>query len=98
MRTSWKVRLIAAHAPVIGQARDVSPPMRLVPASERMVPAIRLSSVVLPEPFGPMRPSTSPGETASDMLLTATRPPNALVTPSTSSSAVISALRSAAGA
>src|SRR5271156_168299 len=67
--------------------------MRIMPASGLMVPAIRLSSVVLPEPFGPISPKTSPGETARDMSLTATNPPNAFVKPSTSSNAaMISAL------
>src|SRR5271165_6098373 len=63
--------------------------MRIVPASGRIVPAMRLRRVVLPEPFGPMRPSTSPGETEIDISLTATSPPNALVRPSASRSAAI---------
>src|SRR5208282_1131193 len=63
--------------------------MRILPALGRMVPAMRLSSVVLPEPLGPISPKTSPGDTESDMALTATNPPNALVKLSTSSSAVM---------
>src|SRR5271170_7709119 len=63
--------------------------MRMVPASGRIVPAMRLSNVVLPEPFGPIRPSTSPGETTNDRPLTAIRPPKALVKFSTSNSLVM---------
>src|SRR3974390_715563 len=58
--------------------------MRITPASGRIAPAIRFKSVVLPDPFGPMSPRTSPGDTESDMLLTAISPPNALDKPSTS--------------
>src|SRR5215831_7992509 len=64
-----------------------SPSRRMVPASGRMVPAIRSSSVVLPEPFGPIRPRISPAETESEKSLTATSPPKVLVSLSTSSSA-----------
>src|SRR5271167_1281761 len=63
--------------------------MRILPALGRMVPAMRLRSVVLPEPLGPISPRISPGDTASDMALTATNPPNALVKLATSSSAVM---------
>ena len=41
-------------------------------------PEIRLSIVVLPEPFGPIRPTISPRSTSNDTSSTATRPPNAL--------------------
>src|SRR5262245_27271785 len=40
--------------------------------------------VVLPEPFGPIRPSTSFSASANDMLWTATSPPKRLVTSPTS--------------
>src|SRR6202034_2305554 len=59
------------------------------PASGRMVPARRCRSVVLPEPLGPISPRISPGETASDMPLTAINPPNALRNPSVSRSAAM---------
>src|SRR3989442_810484 len=48
--------------------------------------AITLRSVVLPEPFGPMMPTTSPGATANDTFETAMRPLKRLVTARTSSS------------
>src|SRR5271156_941413 len=61
--------------------------MRMAPASGRITPAIIFRSVVLPDPLGPISPSTSPGDTDNETPLTATRPPNALVKPSTCSSA-----------
>ena len=42
------------------------PSRRIVPASGARPPAIRLNSVVLPAPFGPMMPSASPGRNAKD--------------------------------
>src|ERR1044072_7973475 len=47
---------------------------------------MRLSSVVLPAPFGPMRPCTVPRRTARSTASTAKRPPKRRVTPRTSSS------------
>src|SRR5438132_10105338 len=64
----------------------ISPPSkRIEPALSGKVPAIRLKIVVLPEPFGPMRPRISPGLTANDTPLTARNPPNRLARPATSS-------------
>src|SRR5277367_5648618 len=63
--------------------------MRMAPASGRITPAIIFRSVVLPEPLGPISPNTSPGDTDNETPLTAVRPPNALVKPSTCSSAAI---------
>src|SRR5450631_3632491 len=48
--------------------------------------AIRLSSVVLPEPFGPNTPTISPRAMPNDTSDTAVRPPKRLVSVSTSSS------------
>src|SRR2546421_2428676 len=48
--------------------------------------AITLRSVVLPEPFGPMMPTTSPRSTVNDTFETAMRPLKRLVTARTSSS------------
>src|SRR5207244_2711964 len=48
-------------------------------------PAIRLSSVVFPEPFGPMMPSRSPSARSKLTSLTARTPPNDFATRSTSS-------------
>src|SRR5713101_6925505 len=64
----------------------MSPPSkRIEPALGGKVPAIRLKIVVLPEPFGPMRPRISPGLTAKDTPLTARNPPNRFARPATSS-------------
>src|SRR5438270_10486460 len=64
----------------------ISPPSkRIEPALGGKVPAIRLKIVVLPEPFGPIRPRISPGLTAKDTPLTARNPPNRLARPATSS-------------
>ncbi|MCY1380930.1 hypothetical protein D9M69_687920 [compost metagenome] len=48
-------------------------------------PLIRLKVVLLPAPFGPIRPMISPELTLKEMSLTATRPPNSLRMASTSS-------------
>src|SRR5262245_43318311 len=49
-----------------------------------MMPAIARSVVVLPAPFGPTSPSTSPGLTANDSSRTAANVPKILVSPVTS--------------
>ena len=62
----------------------VSPRQRSVPSSGRVKPQTTLNSVVLPAPFGPMTPSTSPCSTWRLTALSAVRPPKRTVTPSTS--------------
>ena len=62
-----------------------------VPESARRSPAIRLSSVVLPAPFGPTMPTASPSATSNDRRSTTVRPPNRLDSRSTESSAVTAA-------
>src|SRR4051794_15322568 len=47
---------------------------------------MRLNNVLLPEPFGPMMPRTSPDRTASSTLDTAVNPPKRLLRFLTSSS------------
>src|SRR5437868_15546567 len=44
-----------------------------------------LKIVLLPEPFGPMRPRISPSSSLNETLLTAVKPPNRLTSPATSS-------------
>ena len=61
---------------------------RIAPAVGFSAPEIMFSIVVLPEPFGPISPSTSFFESSNDILSTATRPPKRLVTPSTRNAAV----------
>ena len=55
-------------------------PSRTVPESGGSVPRISLSSVDLPAPLGPIKPSRSPRMMRSVRSRTSVRPPNALVT------------------
>src|ERR671930_659521 len=55
------------------------------PASARRCPVIRLKSVVLPAPLGPMIALTLPFGTSNETRETATKPSNALVRSRTSS-------------
>ena len=55
------------------------------PAFGVSAPASMLKIVLLPEPLGPIRPRISPGSTRNDTLLTAMKPPNRFVSPSTAS-------------
>ena len=52
------------------------------------VPESMLKIVLLPEPFGPIRPRISPCSTLNDTLLTAMKPPNRLTRPSTTSTRI----------
>ena len=45
-----------------------------------MAPEIRLNSVVLPAPFGPISPVIAPSDTSSEQWSTARTPPNSLTT------------------
>src|SRR2546430_3358802 len=63
------------------------PSKRTRPASGRTWPVIRLKSVVLPAPFGPMIAVTRPAATVRLTPPTAAKPPNALCRSRTSSTA-----------
>ena len=63
-----------------------APPNSMVPASGLVKPASISKVVVLPAPFGPMRPSVSPAVTSKSMPCTAAMPPNDLRSPRTCSS------------
>src|SRR5205085_7772998 len=85
-RGIWKVRAMPRRHTSCPVRPAISPPAkRIEPALGGKVPAIRLKIVVLPEPFGPIRPRISPGLTAKDTPLTARNPPNRLLRPATSS-------------
>src|SRR6266700_4030604 len=56
------------------------------PSSLRKVPEMQLTSVLLPEPFGPIRPRRSPGSTMRSTLSSAVKPPKRLVIAEISSS------------
>ena len=49
----------------------IRPRVVMAPAVGRRIPAISLSSVVFPEPFGPSRPSVWPSGTSTDTPLSA---------------------------
>ena len=55
------------------------------PAVGTSVPDSMLKIVLLPEPFGPIRPRISPCSTRNDTLLTAVKPPKRFTNPSTTS-------------
>src|SRR6187549_2858302 len=71
-----------------GVAEMSWPWSRIAPAVGLSAPEIMFSMVVLPEPFGPISPSTSFFASSNDILSTATRPPKRLVTRSTRNAAV----------
>ena len=63
-RTSWKVRATPSRAMrCAGMPAMAWPRSAMLPRSGRKAPDIRLSTVVLPEPFGPSRPTISPAPT-----------------------------------
>src|SRR6266849_4495639 len=61
-----------------------APRKRTDPALGRSAPAMRLKRVLLPEPFGPMRPRNSPSATSKETPFTAVNPPKVLVSLETS--------------
>ena len=65
--TPWSVRAIPSEARRSGATRVIGWPRQLsVPEFGRTNPQMTLNSVVLPAPFGPITPSTSPGDTSTD--------------------------------
>src|SRR6187399_2274737 len=72
-----------------GTTPEISAPSnRIDPAVGTSVPDSILKIVLLPEPFGPIRPRISPCSTLNDTLLTAVKPPNRFTKPSTTSTTV----------
>ena len=61
--------------------RAGGPPRAIRPAVGRSAPAIRLNTVVLPAPLGPMSPVIVPGRTRKETSSTARWPPKRRVTP-----------------
>src|ERR1700740_2143909 len=64
-----------------------SPPKTTAPLFGRSAPEMQLTSVVFPEPLGPISPKRSPLRISTLILSSATKPPKVLVSPSTRSSA-----------
>src|ERR1700720_3867294 len=59
-----------------GATPEISAPSnRIDPAVGTSVPDSMLKIVLLPEPFGPIRPRISPCSTSNETLLTAVKPP-----------------------
>src|SRR4051812_257426 len=72
-----------------GAEPAISCPSKLIePAVGASVPDSMLKIVLLPEPFGPIRPRISPFSTLNDTLLTAVKPPKRFTRPFTASTAV----------
>src|SRR3989449_10509826 len=83
----WNVLTSPREATSSGRRLPRSSPFHsTAPALAGASRAITLRSVVLPEPLGPMMPSTSPRATVNDTFETAMRPLKRLVTARTSSS------------
>src|SRR5881394_886804 len=67
-----------------GALPAISAPSNTIdPAEGASVPDSMLKIVLLPEPFGPIRPRISPCSTRNDTLLTAVKPPKRFTNPST---------------
>src|SRR6185503_16325506 len=83
----WNVFTMPASAIRCGLRPTSSCPCHTSwPAVGSYTPEMRLSSVVLPDPFGPKMPTMSPSSSANDMSDTAVRPPKRFVRFRTSSS------------
>ena len=90
--TPCQDRAMPARARRSGLHVDTSMPSRSTrPDCWRVKPEMTSNSVVLPAPFGPMRPTTSPGDTRNETSSTAMTPPKRTDTPRTSSSRPVSA-------
>src|SRR5206468_3077995 len=85
-RTPWKVRAMPSAARrCAGRPLTSEPERRIVPPSAGTTPEMRLTSVVFPAPFGPMRPSARPWTMPRSTRSTAVTPPNRFVRPTVSS-------------
>src|SRR5215831_17798810 len=79
-----------ARARSVGVSMVTSrPPRRIVPLVGSSAPATHFSSVLLPEPLGPMRPWNSFSPTIRSTPLRAASRPKTLVSPRTSSSGIV---------
>src|SRR6185503_11497805 len=76
--TIWKVRPTPAAHTWSGRSRSILfPQKKISPESGGYTPAMTLKIVVLPAPFGPIRPLMSPSGTVNEASRTARRPRNA---------------------
>src|SRR6476660_3204268 len=79
--------------PQAGTFSMCSPSNTMVPASAAMVLSIRLNTVDLPDPLGPMSPVIEPRGTVNEQPSTALIPPKCFLSPVTASSGVVSVAR-----
>src|SRR3954447_5661635 len=87
-RSVWKVRAIPLVVIVCGARLETTSPSNTIdPESGRKIPVMRLKTVVLPAPLGPITLTISPSPTCRSRSLTTWRPPKAFDTPRSSSSA-----------
>ena len=87
--TIWKVRATPRLTIAFGRRPTSSwPSSRTEPVNGSMKPDIRLNTVVLPAPFGPIRPRISPWFNTKERSDTARRPPKSLERLLTSSNAM----------
>ncbi len=94
----WKERPSPAAARRRGDQRLITCPSSvIVPDAVVTNPVMASINVVLPAPFGPIRPVTSPGRNDSDTPLSAATPPKRTETSSTSSVIAGTMGRSASG-
>ena len=85
-RGIWKLRAMPRRMRRCGGRVARSRPSNWIDPPPRSVPAMQFTSVLLPEPFGPMSPTRSPAPTERSTPSSATKPPNRLVTPVATSS------------
>ena len=79
-RIVWKVRAMPSLTMRwVSQFVMSLPSKRTVPLSDRWFPVMRLKTVVLPAPFGPMSPTMAPWPTSKEISFTAISPPKDLV-------------------
>src|SRR5882672_3864398 len=82
----WKVRARPRRARLWGLRRVMSEPsIATVPDVGGSSPVTTLNSVVLPAPFGPIKPVTRPSSAESEASSSAMLPPKRTLTPRTSS-------------
>src|SRR5262245_18198183 len=89
-RMFWKVRAMPSATRACGASAVISSSWyRTVPAVAGKRPHTTLTTVDLPEPFGPMRPKISPARTVRSMPSTALTPPKCLLSDLSSSTVSI---------
>src|SRR5437667_323354 len=90
----WNVRAMPSATRACGGRSVISTPRNnTLPSVTGNRPQIRLTIVLLPEPFGPISPRISPSATARSTCSTAHTPPNCLVSNLSSSTGRFLAVR-----